>query len=44
MNISLNRAFVLAVAANVLGGFIVIAIMACRCRRKTGQWKLGDGW
>ncbi len=44
MNIPLHRAFLLAVLANVLGGFIVIALLACHTRARTGTWGLGRGY
>lgn len=43
MNISLNKAFLLAVLANVVGGFIVVAVMSCHHRMRYGTWMHADG-
>lgn len=44
MNITISRAFCLAVLANVIGGFIIILVMAAHHRQRTGHWSFGDGF
>jgi hypothetical protein len=44
MNIQHKHLFLIAIAANVVGGLLLIGIMACHGRMRHGQWKLGDGY